>query len=698
MDKIIEDLSKLIPFGKIFLSIGLSAELSALLSLILTFGLIYFIQLGIKKLYSYYKTCVASQDLAPYFDHNKVKMSIKYFIPTRGQNFTPTHEEEPSASTKYIVSKKLIPWFINEVFKGEKHGDKFYLVLADSGMGKSTFMINLFMKYNSFFNFNRKFQIKLLPFGDERIIEQLKQIAKNQNEAKNTILLLDAFDEYKGLLSPDIPDELNDEERFKKILDEIFEIVRDFRDVIITSRTQYFPGQEDQPYELKVPRFDEKGYHRLSKLYLSPFNSKEIKSYLNKKYGILKFWNHRKKKFATNIVANSHKLMVRPMLLSYINYLVDGKTQFDSTYEIYNTLIDKWIEREANKRKYEASSRSKFKDDLSRFSKLVAIEIYKFRKHTFLSVKKETAKNICENNDINLKGFEITGQSLLTKDVTSNWKFAHKSIYEFYIAKYSIEEIPFGFFLDVTGLDMTKRFIEENVLKTTFLFNYSIQNRNEVFIQKRNESLKQRIKDVDIISNSKSYFFSNEFVTKQDYYRIVGETLQTLHDDKIYISPKALNLKYPKHYIFHISKDSAFMTRSHAIKYCNYLNQIFGYKLRYNEYGKLVNEENKKIRNITDIVGFRFPTRNEIEIFIETDLENNEKLSVSNENDEIIKLKDYSEQSIMSTYREIYEWSHEMIGENQDVNTTLYNYNKKDSYALRIKDRRRYMRLIYINE
>lgn len=697
MDKIIEELSKLIPFGKLFLKIGLSAELSSLVSLGITFGLIYFLQYGLKRIYNYYKTCKASQDLAPYFDPNKVKMSIKYFIPTRGQNFTPTHEEEPSASTKYIVSKALIPWFIKEVLNGKKDGDKFYLVLADSGMGKSTFMINLFMKYNSFFNFSRKYQIKLLPFGDERIIEQLKQIAKNQNEAKNTILLLDAFDEYKGLLAPEIPDELSDEERFKKILDEIFEIVRDFRDVIITSRTQYFPGQEDQPYELKVPRFDEKGFHKLSKLYLSPFNNKEIKSYLNKKYGILKFWNYNKKKFATNIVANSHKLMVRPMLLSYINYLVDGKTHFDSTFEIYNTLIDKWIEREANKRKYESSSRKKFKDDLAKFSMLVAIEIYKSRKHSLLSVKKEMAEKICINYDINLKGFEITGQSLLTKDVTSNWKFAHKSIFEYYIAKYAIQDIIFGFNLDLTGMDMTKKFIEENNLRTTFLYNYSLQNRNEVFIQKRNENLKHKQKEIET-SNSKSYYLSKELVTKQDYSRIVGETLQIQQDDKVFLSPKALFTKYPQHYLFLISKDTQILSKNQAIKFCNNLNRIFSYKIQYNEFGKLVNEEGKKIRNITDIIGFRFPTRNEIDIFIESDLESCEQLKVVNENENIIKLKDYTEQTIKNISMDRYEWTHEFIGENSEINTTLMNFNKKENYTFKVKDRKRYVRLIFINQ
>ena len=66
----------------------------------------------------------------------------------------------------------------------------------------------LYMRYNSIFNFKPKYDIKLLPFGHEEIITRIKKIAEDHDKAKNTILLLDAFDEYKGLLPPKIPDGL----------------------------------------------------------------------------------------------------------------------------------------------------------------------------------------------------------------------------------------------------------------------------------------------------------------------------------------------------------------------------------------------------------------------------------------------------------------------------------------------------------
>jgi len=319
------------------------------------------------------------------------------------------------------------------------------------------------LNIHRFFNFGRKYKIRFYPFGDARILEQIKKI--KPGEVTNTILLLDAFDEDKKLnLSTEL-NGLSDDERFRRRLDEIIETVRDFREVVITSRTQYFPGQENQPYELKIPRFDEKGFHKLAKFYLSPFDSKEITRYLNKKYGVLKFWNQKKKQIATTIINNSPKLMVRPMLLSYIDFLVESKQEFKNTYQIYETLVDKWIEREANKRKPKTSDCEKFKKDLHKYSQLVAVEIYRQRTHTdMLSLKKDAACKIVDQNNLGLSNYEITGQSLLTRDAEGNWKFAHKSILEFLLAKEAVKYIDFWNELAKSafaGMDMARLFYEE---------------------------------------------------------------------------------------------------------------------------------------------------------------------------------------------------------------------------------------------
>lgn len=460
MDKIIDELLKIIPLKYFFDWLGFDEKISSILSIIITVILVYFITIYLKKITNHFNNIKNATDLYPYFNMEKVKLARNLYIQTRFQNLSPTREDEIKDSISSIAKIPLIPFFINTAFNEKKENNKYYLILADSGMGKTTFMINLYITYNS--RFNRKLDIKLIPFGDERIIEKLKELSKNQKEANNTILLLDAFDEYKGLLPPEISDNLTDDERFRKQFEEITKLTQDFREVVITSRTQYFPGQEKEDYFLKIKNFSTESYHKLVKLYISPFDENEIKEYLNKKYGILKFWNFNKKKIAKKVIKSSPKLMVRPMLLSYIDYFVQKNQIYNTTFDIYNTLVERWIEREAEKRKYDLKEREKFKRDLYEFSIDIALNIFN-RSENYID--KETAIKLCNEKKYLLKDYEITGQSLLTRDVNNNWKFAHKSIYEFFIAKYAIEDINFYVKLAVTNfasMDMTKIFCEES--------------------------------------------------------------------------------------------------------------------------------------------------------------------------------------------------------------------------------------------
>ena len=279
MDEIIAKLVELLPFAPKFEAWGMSKETSVALASLAVVVLGAALKALFKFLVDHRKNSRAARDLAPHFDYQKVKASRALFIPTQFQNQSPTREEEPAFSHRFVSKNPLIPFFMKTAFNEKKESDKFYLILADSGMGKTTFMINLYVQYTSFFNFGRKYKIRLLPFGDSRILEHIKNI--DAKEAPQTILLLDAFDEDKKLIPPTVPDGLSDDERFRRRLDEIIEAVRDFREVVITSRTQYFPGQESEPYELRIERFDDKGFHKLAKLYLAPFDGKEIKQYLN---------------------------------------------------------------------------------------------------------------------------------------------------------------------------------------------------------------------------------------------------------------------------------------------------------------------------------------------------------------------------------------------------------------------------------
>ncbi len=418
----------------------------------------------IKLLYNHYQNWKTSKELVEYhFEPHNVKAKREFYIETKAQNISPSVEDEAATAGNFIVRQELIPFFIKRAFR-KKEKDKFYLVLGDSGMGKTTFMINLYLRYNSFFNIGRQYTIKLLPFGEKRILEKIEEI-KQKVDVSKTILLLDAFDEYHKLLPPESPDGLTDDVRFRNVLNEVIEAVQDFREIVITSRTQYFPGQEDKAYKLEISRPDDRGTHTLVKLYLSPFDERDVQRYLNKKYGIVRFWNRREKKVANEVVRNSPKLVVRPMLLSNIDVFVDGTAKYRNTYQIYETLVNGWIEREGDKREHEQKNKdvSEFKLKLKAYSGKVALLLYERRKEApSYSLSREDAIQI--GIEDGLKDYQITGQSLLTRDALQQWKFAHRSILEFFLAKAALKNPDFAQKLarDFTGLDMAKKFCQEN--------------------------------------------------------------------------------------------------------------------------------------------------------------------------------------------------------------------------------------------
>ncbi|MEN8908269.1 MAG: SUMF1/EgtB/PvdO family nonheme iron enzyme, partial [Clostridiales bacterium] len=510
------------------------------------------------KLINKIKNSMTAKNLRPIFEYNDVVNARKYFVQTKFQNQSPTRQLEPGRDYR-VAKTEIIPDLIKNTFV-EKRNDKFYLILADSGMGKTTFMINLYMKYCSVFNFKKNYKIKLIRFGRKEFINDFNNVSSEHK--KDTILLMDAFDEYKGLFNKDMENMTNDD-CFRKKFDEIIDKVQDFFIVIITSRSQYFPGEESNPYDLKIERSDAKGYHILRKIYLSPFDSSEIKLYLNRKYGYIRFWNRKKKKIAKKIIDKSPNLMVRPMLLNYVDYLVDENASYEHTYDIYEKMIEGWIDREAEKRKTRFEE-DRFKKDLFNYSQLVALEIYINRNlNGDLTLNGEEAIRIAEINGIDLRDYEITGQSLLTKDAQEKWKFAHKSIYEFFVAKDIIVNLRMIDINNLDGMDMTRRFlIEKHIILKKFVFikgdEFNMGSKENEFDRYKNETLHRvRLRD---------FYIKKYAVTVEEFRTFVNETNYDFKFDKF----SKLNETNP----------ITSVNWNDAKEYCKWISERYGSKFR----------------------------------------------------------------------------------------------------------------------
>ncbi len=388
------------------------------ISLPLVLGTIYkCIKFIIEKL----QTQKDRKSLFPFYDNGVIKRAKKEYVRTKCQNINPSDEINLKNTFAFSAKEDLLSFFLKKVFKQKENLNQFYLILGDSGMGKTTFSLNLFSKYNSIFNlFYNSRNIKLLPLGID--LTTLKQSLKDIKEPNKTILILDGFDEAPNIKYDEIQNEFN------KLID----LVKLFKIVIITCRTHYFSSQKEEPNELRVKKFNTNGngFHSIKKMYVSPFDSKDIKEYINKTFNVLQF---KQKSKAFEIVNDTDDLLARPMLLSYIKDLVNNEQKsFESKTDIYETLILAWLERESNK--YPENERWVFKNKLSFFSYELVKFIYENYETNGLYIPFDEVEKLSNKFNIDLNKIELKSRSLLNRNAEGKYKFSHKSIYEFLLA------------------------------------------------------------------------------------------------------------------------------------------------------------------------------------------------------------------------------------------------------------------------
>lgn len=375
----------------------------------------------VKYTFNKYINYLSEKSLFPYYTNSFVENSQKKYIRTKCQNIDPANEISLMQSFAFATKEDLLNFFIGKVFKVRENENRFYLILADSGMGKTTFLLNLFIRYSSFLNYKiNKKNIKLLPLGES--FETTSKNIINITDPKNTILLLDGFDELPT----------TDNESILNRFDELIDQVKNFSIVLISCRTHFFSSESDEPFELKVKKYNTNGngFHIIKKIYISPFDKKDIQKYLNKTFY---FYEYRKKRTAYEVVDKTVDLMVRPMLLSYIEDIVNTRnTYFTTNFDIYESLINSWVIREANK--YPENEQWEFKLNLIYFSYAVSDFIYNNYEKNGVYIPLIEAKNISDSFKIDLNDIEIKSRSLLNRNSKGDYKFSHKSIYEFFLA------------------------------------------------------------------------------------------------------------------------------------------------------------------------------------------------------------------------------------------------------------------------
>ena len=139
--------------------------------------------------------------------------------------------------------------------------------------------------------------------------------------------------------------------------------------------------------------------------------------------------------------------------------LLDGNSEFKTIYEIYRVLIDKWLQREVNKIQSE-EARSEQKYMLYDFSIRIAQTIYENWKDTkSMLLSPEQMKDFMTRFHYSEVPYELKRRSLINRNVSGYYKFAHKSFLEFFLAQEYFHNPTSNF--EFEGMDMARRFYEE---------------------------------------------------------------------------------------------------------------------------------------------------------------------------------------------------------------------------------------------
>ncbi|MFD0750460.1 NACHT domain-containing protein [Mucilaginibacter calamicampi] len=424
--------------SRIMIAVYTATMIALVVNTIIT-GFKYFKKKGINKL--------VSKDLHPDFTYAEIKKYTRYYIPQYFQNITPSEGEELGKIHAAAARSKLMPEFLKKGLL-DHSPVKYFIILADTGMGKTAFLLNLYRKYKLRRNrFNEvKYNIFLFPLGSQTSLDRITKIP----DKNNTILLLDAFDEDIKAIRD-----------YKSRMVEILDVVKDFRKVVFTCRTQFFPHKDEEPTDTNDITFGENIQHKIQKLYLSAFDNRDITKYLFKKYGLNIFKFLR----AYSLIKKSPSLMFRPMLLTYVDDLLAGQHVYRFSYEMYEVLIDKWINREAQKPAIlNRHSNFNYSDALRQFSNSLAINLYRERDKRqgyYISIEdlRELSRKILDFEFLSID--DKTGRSLLNRNSNGQFKFSHKSILEYFLAAEVFDNPRFLKDFDFRGMDATYKFYTE---------------------------------------------------------------------------------------------------------------------------------------------------------------------------------------------------------------------------------------------
>jgi len=341
------------------------------------------------------------------FTYEDVAHACKSYIEPDCAQIDPSDESD---LRNIALRAPLFKTVENHLVRGGE--SRHIILLADSGMGKTSFCLNYYSREVKKGAKGR--QVAIVPLGRGDGLERIAAFKGSRNDA---ILFLDAFDEDPKAVG-------NQKER----LEELLRAASDFRNIIVTCRSQFFTSDADVPTGsgIMYAAARRAGQGRelpLHRIFLAPFSEKQINLYVRKNFPYTKISNWRWRHSARMLVKEVPELTVRPMLLELLPDLVREKRKVEQLFSLYEYLLDKWLEREAGW--IEPA-------DLLDISIELAVRAFvQQRSGGGDRLGADEVDRVASSYKHPLESWKIRSRSLLNRDIDGLYKFAHRSVMEY---------------------------------------------------------------------------------------------------------------------------------------------------------------------------------------------------------------------------------------------------------------------------
>ncbi|HWM95080.1 MAG TPA: hypothetical protein VN493_30270 [Thermoanaerobaculia bacterium] len=286
---------------------------------------------------------------------------------------------------------------------------RYLFILADSGMGKTSALINYFARHVR--KWRKPFRIAIVPLGISDADARIEKIQQKED----TVLFLDALDEDQEAIK-----------NYHQRIDQIIGETLDFRAILITCRTQFFPSDAAIPISTKRKKTGPRpagrsAEHTFEKIFLSPFSQKEVLRFIRKRYPI---WKLAERLRTLSLVKSVPSLVHRPMLLAHLDVLAKSRTIIGCSLDLFEEMVEAWLRRERG-----------FVPDtnhLRTFSELAAVDmLINSGRRGMERMPRPEIEQLAKEWAIPLEAWILTNRSLLNRDDEGNYKFAHRTIMEY---------------------------------------------------------------------------------------------------------------------------------------------------------------------------------------------------------------------------------------------------------------------------